>query len=47
VADLSNDLNKYVVLVIDEMHLKEELVYDKHEGCLIGFVNLGTFMFWP
>lgn len=30
-----------MILVIDEIHIKEELVYDKHEGCLIGFVNLG------
>ena len=37
VADLSQ---KYVKLVID-VHIKEELVYNKHEGCLIGFVNLG------
>jgi len=42
VADLSKDLNRYVMLVIDEMHVKEELVYDKHEGSLIGFVNLGN-----
>ena len=41
VADLSQNLHKYVVLIIDEMHIKEELVYDKHEGCLIRFVNLG------
>ena len=41
VADLSHDLHKYVVLIIDEMHIKEELVYDKHQGSLIGFVNLG------
>ena len=41
VANLSKDRNKYVVLVIDEMHIKEELVYDKHEGSLIGFANLG------
>ena len=42
VADLSHDLhNKYVVLIIDEIHIKEELVYDKHQGSLIGFVNLG------
>ena len=34
VADLSQNLHKYVVLIIDEMHIKEELVYDKHEGCL-------------
>ena len=27
--------------MIDEAHIKEDLVYDKHEGALIGFVNLG------
>ena len=26
---------------MDEVHIKEDLVYDKHEGTLIGFVNLG------
>lgn len=24
-----------------EMHIKEDLVYDKHSGELVGFVNLG------
>ena len=24
---------------MDEVPIKEDLVYDKHEGCLIGFVN--------
>ena len=41
VAFLSNELNKYVFLIMDEVHIKHDLVYDKHEGCLIGFVNLG------
>ena len=41
VADLSQNLNKYVILIMDEVHVKEELVYDKHEGRLIGFINLG------
>lgn len=41
VGDLSQDINKYVTLIMDEVHVKEELVYDKHEGCLIGFINLG------
>ena len=41
VAYLSNDINRYVFLVIDEVHIKSELVYDKHSGGLIGFVNLG------
>ena len=40
-ADLSKHLNKYVTLVIDVVHIKEELVFDKHQGNLIGFVNLG------
>ena len=26
---------------MDEMHVKEDLIYDKHSGALIGFVNLG------
>ncbi len=30
-----------VVLLIDEMHLKEDLVYDKVTGALIGFTALG------
>lgn len=42
VAKLENKLNQYVLLVLDEMYIKEELVYDKHEGELIGFSNLGN-----
>ena len=30
----------YVALLIDEMHIKEDLVYNKHSGKLIGFVDL-------
>lgn len=39
--DLSSEWNRYVTLVMDEVHVKEDLVYDKHEGKLIGFINLG------
>ena len=28
-------------MLMDEMYVKEELVYDKHTGGLVGFVNLG------
>ena len=35
---------KYVVLVIDEMYIKEDLVYDKNSGALIGFANLGEIL---
>ena len=40
-ANLSVDLNKYVILVMDEIFIKNDLVYDKHDGSLIGFVNIG------
>ena len=39
--DLTQKANTCVSLVIDEVHIKENLVYDKHEGSLIGFANLG------
>ena len=41
-AFLSQETNKYVLLVMDEMHVKHDLVYDKHSGSLIGFVDLGS-----
>ena len=33
--------DKYVSLLIDEMHIHEDLVSEKHSGELIGFTNLG------
>ena len=39
--DLSSERKRYVILVMDEVHMKEDLVYNKHSGKLIGFVNLG------
>ena len=41
-ADIATcaERNKYVVLLLDEMHVKEDIVYDKHSGEMIGFVNL-------
>ena len=35
------DHKKYVVLLFDEMKVKESLVYDKHSAEVIGFVELG------
>ena len=40
-ADMSKEMNKYVGLVFDEVHIRADLVFDKHEGSLVGFVNLG------
>lgn len=34
-------LYAFIAIVVDEMHIKEDLVYDKHTGELIGFTNLG------
>ena len=40
--DLSDteDWKRHVVLLLDEMHIKEDLVYNKHTGTLVGFLNL-------
>ena len=32
---------KCVIIILDEMHIREDLVFDKHSGALIGFTNLG------
>ena len=39
--DFSKETNRYVTLLLDEVHIKEDLVYDKHSGSLIGFTNMG------
>jgi hypothetical protein len=35
------DFQKYVCLLLDEVRIKEDLVYDKHTSQIIGFINLG------
>ena len=35
----------YVLLNLYEMQVREDLVYDKHSGELVGFVNLGDVYF--
>ena len=34
----TDERNKCVILLLDEMHVRKDLVFDKHSG---GFVNLG------
>ena len=34
--DFTKERNSYVALILDEVHIKEDLVYDKHDGTLIG-----------
>ena len=43
-ANLSvcQDWQKFVVLLLDEMYVREDFVYDKHTGRMIGFCNLGN-----
>ena len=43
VADVAQveDWQKYVIILMDEMHICEDLVYDKHNGALLGFTPLG------
>ena len=40
VKDFS-DAEKFIVLLFDEMKIQENLVWDKHSGELIGYVDLG------
>ena len=36
-----SDIEKYVVLLFDEVKIQQNLVWDKHTGDLIGYVDLG------
>ena len=37
------EYEKFVVVAFDEVKIREDLVYDKHTGQVIGFVDLGDF----
>ena len=39
--DECEEYQRYVLLILDEMHIREDLVYDKYSGELVGFTNLG------
>lgn len=36
--------HKLIVILLDEMYIREELVYDKHSGKLIGFGNVNNHL---
>lgn len=40
--DSAEEFQKCVGIVIDEMHVREGLVFDKNTGTLVGFVDLGN-----
>ena len=35
------ELEKCTLFILDEMHIREDMVFDKHTGTMIGFANLG------
>ena len=35
------EYQKHICLLADKMHIKEDLIYSKHTGELIGFVDIG------
>ena len=41
IVDKFEPVEKYAILLMDEMKIQENLVWDKHTGDLIGFVDLG------
>ena len=36
-----SEREKCVLLLLDEMHIREDLVFDKHTGNMVGFAHLG------
>lgn len=40
-VETCSEREKCTILLLDEMYIREDLVYDKHSGELIGFSNLG------
>lgn len=40
-VDTCPDREKCIILLLDEMHIGEDLIFDKHTGNMIGFSNLG------
>ena len=39
-----SEVQRYVVLVMDEMKIQSGLVFDKHSSNLVGFIDLGDPM---
>lgn len=40
-ANVQEEKDKYIVLVFDEMKIREDLVFNKHTSQLVGFIDLG------
>ena len=35
---------KCVLLILDEMHIREQLIFDKHSGAFVGFAHLSDIV---
>ena len=35
---------KCVILLLDEMHIREQLIFDKHSGAMIGYTNISDIV---
>ena len=40
-VDTCPEREKNVILLLDEMHIREDIVFDKHSGAMIGYTKLG------
>ena len=40
-VDSCPEREKNVIFLLDEMHIREDIVFDKHSGAMIGFTKLG------
>ena len=41
VTEYLEDYKRCVIIIMDEMHIKEDLVLEKYTGRLVGFTNVG------
>ena len=43
-ANSCPEREKCVLLLLDEMHIRQQLVFDKHSGSIIGYVNISEIV---
>ena len=40
-VDTCPERERNIILLLDEMHIREDIVFDKHNGAMIGYAKLG------
>ena len=43
-VDSCPERDKCVLILLDEMHIREQLVFDKHSGAIIGYANISKIV---